>query len=86
MSSFQFIYAEETKQVCGFCNKTSTYSGWFNLCDRRCYYGICELLGVYNGDSSSEPDPRLVTYFSKGDPNHSFDNHKILEYIKNSAK
>jgi hypothetical protein len=84
-SLFEMIFPEESKQLqtCIYCNQTSTWSGWSSLCNRRCYYGICDLLDLYNNDDAAVADPRLVAYFTKHPlPTHSFSSEKILAYIK----
>ena len=71
------------EQTCIYCSKTSICSGWVSLCNRGCYYGICDLLYLYNDGKVSEPDPRIVEYFTKyPESYHLFSDKKILAYIK----
>ena len=82
---FEMIYAEEAKKVqtCICCEKTGTWRGWDDLCNRSCYYDFCKLLDSYNSRVGGEPDQRLVVYFTKYPvPPHSFNAEKILAYIK----
>jgi len=78
------IYPEETKlQKCIYCGITNACSGWEGLCNRGCYYSICNLLTLYNNDDAVVADPRLVAYFTKYPlSNHTFHDVKILAYIK----
>jgi len=70
------------RQKCVYCNHEDFCSGWAGLCNRRCYYGLCDLLEKYNTDSS-EPDTRLVEYFTRyPSPGHTFHDEKIKAYIK----
>ena len=69
-------------QTCAYCNKYSEYKGWESLCNRGCYYDLCDLLNSYESGKVVEPDPRIVKYFSKyPEPPHSFFYKKIIEYI-----
>lgn len=84
-SLFEMFYPVESKQnqTCIYCGITSTCSGWESLCNRRCYYGICDLLDLYNNDDAVVPDHRLVAYFTKyPSPHHTFNSQKIHAYIK----
>ena len=75
---------EGIKIVCIYCDKTHIdYTGWASLCNRTCYYGICNLLDKYNNGEVAEPDPRIVKYFSKHPiSSHSFSDEKIRLYLK----
>jgi len=80
---FQELYASEAPVHCMYCDKTSPYWGWTDLCNRTCYYGLCELLESYESGSTVEPDPRIVIYFTKNpQPSHSFIFKKLAIYIK----
>jgi hypothetical protein len=80
---FQRLYENEPPVKCIYCDKTSPYWGWKDLCDRRCYYGLCDLLEAYESEKVAEPDPRIVTYFTKNpNPSHSFIFNKLAAYIK----
>ena len=84
-SLFEMIYPEESKkiQTCIYCCTIGTWSGWESLCNRKCYYGICNLLDLYNNDDAVVADPRLIEYFTKYTiPPHSFNDEKIRAYIK----
>jgi len=84
-SIFETIYQEEnhTQQTCVYCNNASTLNGWEGLCDRRCYHGLCDLLESYN--SGSEPDERVIVYFTKYPlTTHHFNNEKIKSFINRS--
>jgi len=77
---------EEPQQVqtCFYCDNTSSNGGWADLCNRSCYYGLCMLLEKYESDKVDEPDSRIIYYFTKHpSSNHTFNNTKTLEYIKN---
>ena len=78
---------ENIKIDCIYCDKIHTdYTGWAGLCDRKCYYGIVDLLGKYNTSEVSEPDPRILKYFTKyPEPIHSFPSEKIIAYLKQRA-
>jgi hypothetical protein len=83
---FQELYAAETQIHCIYCKKTSPYWGWTDLCNRTCYYGLSDLLEAYESGSVAEPDPRIVTYFTKNpEPAHSFIFNKLAAYIKNNS-
>ena len=70
-------------QKCEFCGKTAETSGWTGLCDRRCYYGLSDLIELYETGKRSEPDPRVIAYFTLyPEPTHSFMNEKTLSYLK----
>jgi hypothetical protein len=73
------------KVDCIYCEKTHTdYTGWTGLCNRSCYYGICDLLDKYNNGNIIEPDSKIVKYFTMyPEVGHLFCNEKILLYIKN---
>lgn len=75
------------KVDCIYCEKVNTdYTGWEGLCNRMCYYGISELLEKYNTGQVTDPDPKIVKYFTKyPEPNHSFVTEKILSFIKQRA-
>ena len=79
---------EDIKIECIYCEKTNTdYSGWDSLCDRKCYYGIVDLLTKYNTNEVSDPDPKIVKYFTiNPEPTHSFFKDKILSYIIKNQK
>ena len=80
---FQELYASEPSVKCIYCDKISPYWGWTDLCNRTCYYGLCDLLEAYETGSVTEPDHRIVTYFTKNPkPTHSFIFNKLAVYIK----
>lgn len=82
-SLFEIIYSQESMktQTCIYCNKTANWRGWEGLCNRQCYYDICELLYEFN--KGRTPDSRIIDYFTRyPTPSHSFDSEKILKYIK----
>lgn len=57
-------------------------NGWKDLCHRRCYYGMCDLITAYNSEPDEIPDPRIVTYFTMNpESGHSFDDEKILAFV-----
>jgi len=75
---------EGIKVDCIYCEKIDIdYKGWDSLCNRTCYYGITDLLTKYNNGEVSEPDPKIIKYFTKHpDSSHSFFSEKILSYLK----
>jgi hypothetical protein len=77
-----FVADEEVSLACTYCGTQMFQNGWRDLCNRQCYYGICELLRRYNSGLDAIPDPRIVAYFTKN-PNsgHQFDDKKILTFI-----
>lgn len=69
-------------QRCIYCETVSECSGWTDLCDRRCYYGLSALLFSYESDLVPSPDPRIIEYFKKNpDPPHSFIFEKLKLFI-----
>jgi hypothetical protein len=83
---FQELYGHVEPVYCIYCKKTSPYWGWTDLCNRTCYYGLCELLEAYESGSVAEPDSRIVSYFTKNPkPSHSFIFNKLAIYIKANA-
>ena len=80
-SIFEQIYANAATQTCICCNKTAPWRGWDDLCNRTCYYALCDLLNSFN--KGAEPDSRIVAYFTKyPEPSHSFNDEQIMAYIK----
>ena len=79
---------ESPKQRCIYCDTYSQHNGWISLCNRNCYYGLCDLLESYEGGEVSKPDSRIVKYFTMHpEPSHSFFHEKITKYImKNKIK
>jgi len=78
------LYPVSNTQKCVYCKEVSSYGGWEGLCNRRCYYGICQLLEDYEVGKVSEPDQRIVEYFTLyPSPSHSFNYEKIIHHIKN---
>jgi len=68
--------------ICFYCNKNYQDGGWDGLCNRDCYHKLSELTDCFENGRVSEPDPRIVKYFSvHSDTGHSFNKKKILEYI-----
>jgi len=47
--------------LCTYCGKTSPSCGWQGLCNRQCYYGLCELIEAY--DHTNVLDQRVIEYF-----------------------
>ena len=69
-------------QKCIYCGIVSTCTGWSNLCDRRCYYNLKDLLFDYESGSIETPDPRIVEYFTLNpDPSHSFFFEKLKGFL-----
>ena len=78
---------ESIVSTCAYCGEKYDDDGsWQNLCDRRCYYGLTNLLEAYNKSNGDvQPDPRLVAYFTlNSDVTHSFCDDKIKLFIKKS--
>jgi hypothetical protein len=76
------LYSGAHQQRCIYCSKTKVYSGWDNLCDRRCYYGLSELINAYENGVHTIPDGRVVLYFTKyPKPSHSFCFDKVREFL-----
>jgi hypothetical protein len=76
---------ESPKQKCIYCDKYSEHNGWESLCNRTCYYGLVDLLESYEKGAVSDPDARIVKYFTiYPEPSHTFFHEKISEYIAKS--
>ena len=76
---------ESPKQNCIYCGKYSENNGWDSLCNRTCYYGLVDLVESYERGAVSDPDPRIVKYFTLyPEPSHTFFHKKISEYIAKS--
>jgi len=87
-SLFEQLYPIESQQMqtCLCCKKVALYRGWESLCNRACYYDMCDLLYLYDRDGGV-PDERLVSYFTKyPEPAHWFSTDKIMAYIKSKGQ
>lgn len=76
-----FDVAETTK--CVACSSVFEAGGWTDLCNRRCYYAMCELLIGYETGQVDVPDSRVVEYFTRNPDGggHMFSPSRIFEYI-----
>ena len=76
------LYANMPDQACMYCGRTSKYRGWESLCDRSCYYGLSELLQMYENEKVNIPDQRIIAYFTKyPEPSHSFVFEKLKRHL-----
>jgi len=56
----------DTSFTCIACASVVPESwGWKDLCNRGCYYTMCDLLDAYETGRVGLPDPRLVEYFTR---------------------
>ncbi len=78
-------YSDKPKCACAVCGCCTEGSGWKDLCSRRCYRDMGDLLYAYENWDVDEPDPRVVDYFTKNPDggNHAFFPNWILKYIDN---
>ena len=66
---------------CAFCGNTAEQNGWVDLCNRKCFYGLNDLLCDFS--SQILPDERCIKYFTKHPTSeHSFNSEKIYKFIK----
>jgi len=77
------IMSSSTAFVCMFCGVANAETdGWADLCDRRCFYNMRELLNAYEGGTVDVPDQKVVDYFTKNpNPGHAFETTKTLAFI-----
>ena len=79
---FNAFYDNQSNQNCFYCSKISKWRGWDNLCNRTCYYGLCDLLNSYENGEVENPDERLIKYFTKYRvPTHSFIFDKLKQFL-----
>jgi len=72
----------QVTQACEFCSNVKEYRGWTGLCNRGCYYGLCDLIELYENGKVATPDQRVVVYFTKyPNTSHTFMNEKTLSYV-----
>jgi hypothetical protein len=72
---------------CFACGAHYEEWGWMDLCDRRCYYTMSDLLYAYESYQVAIPDQRLVRYFTRNPDGggHSFFPQRIFAYIAGRA-
>jgi hypothetical protein len=72
---------------CFACGAHYEEWGWMDLCDRRCYYTMSDLLYAYESYQVAIPDQRLVRYFTRNPDggSHSFFPQRIFAYIAGRA-
>ena len=76
------IYASEPEQKCIACGNTDKYTGWDSLCNRNCYYTLCQLFNSFENDQVAKPDPRLVEYCTKYPIlTHCFNDEKVRMWM-----
>ena len=67
------VYSSIPQKKCISCGKMANYHGWSSLCNRTCYYDLCDLIAAYEKEEAAEPDPRIVEYFTKhSETEHGF--------------
>jgi hypothetical protein len=83
---FEYIahlnHVEET-HTCIACRSSFEPSGWMDLCNRRCYYAMCDLLYDYETCKVDVPDARVVEYFTRNPDGggHSFSPERVFTFI-----
>jgi hypothetical protein len=72
---------------CGFCADLVHPLGWTDLCSRRCFYGLRNLLDSFEKGETSVPDDRVISYFDKHPDKggHRFEAEKIFAFIENNC-
>jgi hypothetical protein len=73
---------EDDNVTCILCDKVSPNWGWAGLCNRTCYHGLCNLLEAFESGLVSDPDPRLLKYFTLyPNPSHTFIRNKLTKLM-----
>lgn len=49
---------------CTICGENAEGSGWIDLCSRKCFHELGDLLCLYENGDVDEPDPRIINYFN----------------------
>ncbi len=77
-------FVEMTKCTCAFCGTNAHPDGWTDLCSRRCFRGLRDLLEEFEQGTVAVPDKRVVDYFRKhpDEGGHYFGAHKIFTFLQ----